>query len=982
MKSINFKELFKNKSVIYLSVVLGLLLIIGVSYAYFSIIVSGNEEAQDIRVTTGNLSLFYNSGPELKVDNIQPGYQLIKEFTVTNTGDFDTEFDINMVDMINTIEKDELVFSLDCVSYEKYGQEGQTEIGTCDGQGTTPFIYSEVPTSQKLKGNNPIKVGVTNKYKLTITFVETGSVQNYNQGKKFVGKIQINEYNFNDSNVPVINNAKIDNLLLTALLKDTNGLSAYAVTNADAEEPSSWKNVSKSEYTVSDRVDDYDKKLWVKNIDGNVIYKDLTPVSNLTIDPNGGTYNGSTGSITTSERYKAEIELNDPTREGYTFSGWNVTGERSTLKDSSTVMLINKVRLMSTKVAEGNSGNKTLIMGIETTKVTATWNGKDYTLTINPNGGSYSGNTNTQTKNVKYSTSETIEDPTREGYTFTGWSVSSDKASLNGKTFNIGIEDCTLTANWVVNSYPWIAYHNKMNVSGSGYTLVSADTKEGTADFGSKVTPTVNTYTGFTSPASKTITIVVDTKPSTKNVVNYNYDRNKYTLTINPNGGTYNGSTSSTTTNEYFETVKTIKSPTKTGYTFKNWTKTGNSTLTDTTLTIGSENTTLTANYEANKYTVSFNANSGSVDTKSKEVTYNGTYGELPTATRDGYVFLGWFTDASSGAQIKEDSPVTITANQTLYAHWKELTLKDLCQNTTLATCLKDNYKIAGLTKIDQEATGNQNYATTEYRYQGKTPNNYITFNGETGVWRIIGVFEVETPQSDGTYIKENKVKIVRDRIGNVSWDYKGMPGYNNDWTTSTLMTMLNTGPYYNRTLGYTQLACSTGYDTTTSETAICNYESNGLTSEAKNQISSTKWYLGNVTTGSSSKDSQGTYQEEKSTSVWSGNKQTWDGKVALIYPSDYMYASSSCYNNGTIGYNYNSTCTSTNWLLDTNNSFWAVSPSSLDSLSAMRVNSSGYVYRDYARGSSGGLRQSVYLDHSVKYVSGNGSASNPFVIQ
>ena len=106
MKKINLKELFKNKSVIYLSVVLGLLLIIGVSYAYFSIIVSGNEEAQDIRVTTGNLSLFYNSGPELKVDNIQPGYQLIKEFTVTNTGDFDTEFDINMVDMINTIEKD------------------------------------------------------------------------------------------------------------------------------------------------------------------------------------------------------------------------------------------------------------------------------------------------------------------------------------------------------------------------------------------------------------------------------------------------------------------------------------------------------------------------------------------------------------------------------------------------------------------------------------------------------------------------------------------------------------------------------------------------------------------------------------------------------------------------------------------------------------------------------------------------------------
>ena len=700
MKNINFKEFFKYKSVIYLSIVLCLLLVIGVSYAYFSITINGNEEAQDIRVTTGNLSLFYNSGPELKVDSIKPGYQLIKEFTVTNTGDFDTEFDINMIDMINTILKDELVYTLDCVSYEKYGQEEQTETGTCDGQGATPFIYSEVPTSQKLKGNNPIKTGITNKYTLTITFIETGSVQNYNQGKKFVGKIQINEYNFNDSNVPVINDAKINNLLLTALLKDTNGLSAYAVTNAEAEEPSSWKNVSNKEYTISDKVDDYDKKLWVKNIDGNVIYKDLTPISNLTIDPAGGTYKGSTGSITTSERYKNEIELSDPTREGYTFTGWNVTGERSTLKDSSTAMLINKTRLMSTRLAEGNSGSKTLVMGIETTKVTATWRQNNYDLTINPNGGSYNGSTETKTSSVLYGTDVNIDTPVREGYTFAGWSVSSNLSKLNGNVLTMGLEDCTLTANWVVNSYPWIAYHNKMNVSGSGYTLVSADTKEGTADFGSKVTPTVNTYTGFTSPLSKTITIVVDVKPSTKNVVNYNYDRNKYTLTINPNGGTYNESTSNTVSDEYFETVKEIVSPIKTGYTFKNWTKTGNSTLVDTTLTVGSENTTLTANYTANKYTVSFNANSGSVNTSSIEVTYDSTYGTLPIPTREGYVFLGWFTDASSGVQIKEDSSVTITANQTLYAHWKSTEIKIL----TSIKC--DNYA-QGSSPYQLEYNGN-----------------------------------------------------------------------------------------------------------------------------------------------------------------------------------------------------------------------------------------------------------------------------------
>ena len=315
-------------------------------------------------------------------------------------------------------------------------------------------------------------------------------------------------------------------------------------------------------------------------------------------------------------------------------------------------------------------------------------------------------------------------------------------------------------------------------------------------------------------------------------------------------------------------------------------------------------------------------------------------------------------------------------------------------KKVTLSNYILENYNILGLTKIDQTATGNQNYDTTEYRYQGKTPNNYITFNGEQNVWRIIGVFEVETPNDDGTYTKENKVKIVRDRIGNVSWDYKTSSGYNNDWTTATLMTMLNTGPYYNRTSGYTKLACSTGYDTTKSETAICNYESNGLTDNAKNQISNTKWYLGNVVWNSGYGTAKEIYTQERSTSVYSGNKQTWDGKVALIYPSDYMYASSACYNDdtkkgyhssGSLPFNtdYRSeTCKSTNWLLDTNKLFWTVSPCSISSSNAMRVNGDGYVDAGNPTFSSGGLRQSVYLDTNVNYVSGDGTSNNPFVIE
>ena len=74
--------------------------------------------------------------------------------------------------------------------------------------------------------------------------------------------------------------------------------------------------------------------------------------------------------------------------------------------------------------------------------------------------------------------------------------------------------------------------------------------------------------------------------------------------------------------------------------------------------------------YSTNTYTVTFNANEGSVSTASKSVTYGSTYGTLPTPTRTGYTFNGWYTASSGGTKITSTSTVSITANQTLYASW------------------------------------------------------------------------------------------------------------------------------------------------------------------------------------------------------------------------------------------------------------------------------------------------------------------------
>ena len=74
---------------------------------------------------------------------------------------------------------------------------------------------------------------------------------------------------------------------------------------------------------------------------------------------------------------------------------------------------------------------------------------------------------------------------------------------------------------------------------------------------------------------------------------------------------------------------------------------------------------------EEKKVTITFDSNGGQVNTPTKEVTVNGTYGELPVPTYTGYAFMGWYTSATDGIKIEESTPVTITENQTLYAQWK-----------------------------------------------------------------------------------------------------------------------------------------------------------------------------------------------------------------------------------------------------------------------------------------------------------------------
>lgn len=176
-----------------------------------------------------------------------------------------------------------------------------------------------------------------------------------------------------------------------------------------------------------------------------------------------------------------------------------------------------------------------------------------------------------------------------------------------------------------------------------------------------------------------------------------------YDLTVNPNGGTVVTESGTKTANAYKPTKNQLiylggnfnsmswAKPSRTGYTLTGWftaakggTKVhgadGKCVNEGTYFKNGNyqkaADLTLYAQWKANSYTVTLNANGGSCDKKNISVTYDSKYGTLPTPTRKGYTFTGWYTAATGGTKVTADTKAAITANQTLYAQWKAETVK------------------------------------------------------------------------------------------------------------------------------------------------------------------------------------------------------------------------------------------------------------------------------------------------------------------
>lgn len=84
-----------------------------------------------------------------------------------------------------------------------------------------------------------------------------------------------------------------------------------------------------------------------------------------------------------------------------------------------------------------------------------------------------------------------------------------------------------------------------------------------------------------------------------------------------------------------------------------------------------SANTSFTYFYLGN-ITVNLDACGGSVSENVTTIGYGDKYGQLPTPAKEGYKFKGWYTAASGGTQITNETVVTTSSTHTLYAQWEK----------------------------------------------------------------------------------------------------------------------------------------------------------------------------------------------------------------------------------------------------------------------------------------------------------------------
>lgn len=536
--------------------------------------------------------------------------------------------------------------------------------------------------------------------------------------------------------------------------------------------------------------------------------------------------NGGSGTINDDITSTTVVLPGGPTRTGYTFGGW--------YKESACTNKVGDAGATYTPTA-----NITLY---------AKWTINKYTIAydLNKGSGSVDGvlGANHPTS-ITWDQTFTVDHPTRTGYRFLGWDISGMDTVLHtiggGSSNNTSLTKVvetsyknlrstsgtvTFKAQWEPIDVEYRVEHYQMNADGTKYTLYEYQVLKGKAD--ATITPAVKNYTGFTSPETRTTTIL----PDGKRIVIYDYVRNSYTVEYDGNGAT-GGSTASSkhmygvaknlTSNGYTRAYTitynyngngTANSTATATYTFKNWNT--NAGGTGTTYTNGQSVTNLST------------ANNSIVKLYAQWTSASVT---LPTPTRTGYTFGGWYTDATYATKIGNGGATyTPTSNITLYAKWDQsnttgYTVKHYQMNLDGANyTLKETQNLTGptggtvspATKIYEGFTAPSVQAVTIKADGSTVVNYYYTRNKYTFTLGTAAGVSTSGSTATGSYYYGATITLRASASSGYTWSKWDLITGNDITTANTTFVM----PAYNET----------ATPVTTKNTYTVTYNGNGNT--------------------------------------------------------------------------------------------------------------------------------------------------------
>ncbi len=290
----------------------------------------------------------------------------------------------------------------------------------------------------------------------------------------------------------------------------------------------------------------------------------------------------------------------------------------------------------------------------------------------NGNGNLYKQNTTLNSPNLgtsTYSTMTSISEVQMPSAIATTFTIDGESTPLRSIFYGTVIEDMELTA-------------AEKEVTRTGYTFNGYKIK-GTS------TLVYDANGTFVCPITKVAcstdnTQYVSLQAPGNIVLEAVWTANIYTVQFDKQSGS--GGTASVNAT-YDSAMPPATAPSRAGYTFAGYYTSPNGGGTQyydenmvsvSYWNITTNPSTLYANWTANTYTLNFDVQNGdALSPSTQSVTYDAAYGTLPTPTRYGFAFKGWYTTPNGGSEtdteVLTSDIYSIDGDQTIYAHWNTI---------------------------------------------------------------------------------------------------------------------------------------------------------------------------------------------------------------------------------------------------------------------------------------------------------------------